>query len=151
MSGMDQTVNLSAYLRARFVMEMGGKNGELQMPTTFSLDFLEECHFAVRLVVRAIRSQSDDRFQNHGDDCQITDITATERTQWSVTDYINDLRKYGFTELHEKRRKQKFPPCGQNELVSEGCVVADVNGVILMWYLPGLVSPRRQVSRLLFI
>lgn len=28
---------------------------------------------------------------------------------------------------------------------TDACVIADVNGVILMWYLPGLLSPKRQV------
>lgn len=59
MSGIYQTCSLSSYLRALFVSEMGGKGNLLKLPTTLSLEFLEECHFAVRLVTRAIKNLSE--------------------------------------------------------------------------------------------
>jgi hypothetical protein len=70
-----------------------------------------------------------------------------ERTSWSVANYIQDLKKNGSSILHEQRRRNRFPPCGQGELISDCCVVADADGIILLWYLPGLVSPKRQVHR----
>lgn len=56
---MDRTAHLSAYMRSLFVKEMGGNTCELKMPKTLSLDLLEECHYAVRLVIRAIGNQSE--------------------------------------------------------------------------------------------
>jgi hypothetical protein len=56
--GMDRTATLSAYIRALFVKEMGERTDNLEMPRTISLDILEECHYAIKLVVRAIKNQS---------------------------------------------------------------------------------------------
>ena len=77
----------------------------------------------------------------------ITDRTPKERTVWSVTDYIQDLKRKGAGKLNEEKRTKAFPACGAHKLVADPCVVVDVNGVILLWYLPGLVSPKRQVGR----
>jgi hypothetical protein len=47
----------------------------------------------------------------------------------------------------EDRLLKLFPP-GVNEMVDTPCVVVDLDGVILLWYLPGLVSLKRGVSEL---
>ena len=59
---MDKTATLSAYLRALFVAESAGKSDELKMPKAFDLDLLEDCHFAVDLITRAIKNQSEVSF-----------------------------------------------------------------------------------------
>lgn len=59
MIGIDRTANLATYVQAVFRKEMGGMDDKLTMPTTFSLDLLEECHYAVRVIARAIRNQSE--------------------------------------------------------------------------------------------
>ena len=55
---MNKTAHLATYVRSLFVSQMGRKSEELKMPMTFSLDILEECHFAVRLIIRALKNQS---------------------------------------------------------------------------------------------
>jgi hypothetical protein len=40
--------------------------------------------------------------------------------------------------------EQMFPPC-QAERISDPCVITDKEGVILLWYLLGLMSQSRQV------
>jgi len=72
-------------------------------------------------------------------------MSPSEQTQWSVIDYIEDLQRHAGP-LNEERRSKQFPPCGLGELEAEACVVVDVNGIILFWYLPGLLSPKRQVG-----
>jgi hypothetical protein len=42
-------------------MESAGKNGELKMPSGFDLDLLEDCHFAVKMITKAIKDQSECR------------------------------------------------------------------------------------------
>jgi len=61
---------------------------------------------------------------------------------------LEDLKRYGSGTKQEERRKKLYPPCcAHPELICEACVVVDVEGIILMWYLPGLLSPKSQVSR----
>jgi hypothetical protein len=73
---------------------------------------------------------------------------------WSVQEYTDELRRNsprcsGQNENLEERILRMFPPT-EKELVVLPAVVTDKNGLVLLWYLPGLLSRRRRVSPLRF-
>lgn len=55
------TEQIASYMRSRFIVELKGAVEEIQMPR-FPLDLLEECNFAVKLLVRASQNQSKSKF-----------------------------------------------------------------------------------------
>jgi hypothetical protein len=70
---------------------------------------------------------------------------------WLVSDYMAELRRMGSRCTGqqpdvEDRLLKMFPP-GENEMVDTPCVVLDLDGIILLWYLPGLVNLKRRVSK----
>ena len=62
MPGIDATARISAYLQSLFVAESAGKSDELKMPNGFDIDLLEDCHFAVKMITKAIKRQSESPF-----------------------------------------------------------------------------------------
>ena len=70
-------------------------------------------------------------------------------TNWLVTDYIAELQRRGKccngqqTKVEAEMEKM-FHPC-QREKIDDPCIIVDKEGVILLWYLPGMLSWSRQV------
>ena len=68
---------------------------------------------------------------------------------WCVRSYTDTLKELsprcsGQRDHLEKKLLQLFPPA-QKELIISPCVVTDNKGSVLLWYLPGLLSPKRRV------
>lgn len=75
---------------------------------------------------------------------------CTEVMNWSVVDYLAELgrrnkRCRGTNAALELEMLRLFPP-PESELISAPCVVVDSEGRILLWYLPGLIGLKRQVT-----
>ena len=51
------TQQIASYMKSRFIAELRGATDKLQMPR-FPLDLLEECNFAIKLLVKASKNQS---------------------------------------------------------------------------------------------
>jgi hypothetical protein len=71
--------------------------------------------------------------------------------RWSVHDYQEELKKLGarptgLQENVEASLLKMFPPDGDSGILSTPTVIVDSKGVILLWYLPGLLGPRRRVN-----
>jgi len=45
----------------------------------------------------------------------------------------------------EERLRLLFPPSA-TETIAEPCLVTDSEGIILVWFLPGLLGYRKQVN-----
>ena len=71
---------------------------------------------------------------------------------WDITRYADKLPKKNLkpgTEVSirkEKSLRKKYPPLKKEVTVSAPCIVVDWHGVILAWYLPGILSNYRRVS-----
>jgi hypothetical protein len=68
---------------------------------------------------------------------------------WSAVDYVAELgRRYkqcrGRNEITEAEFLRLFP-AGDYEFRCTPCVVVDIDGRILLWYLPGLLGREQQV------
>jgi hypothetical protein len=73
----------------------------------------------------------------------------TGRTDWTVSEYIRELcwkgaHCNGRQEKLEAEMEQAFKP-SKAEKISDPCVITDKEGIILLWYLPGLLSRTGQV------
>lgn len=69
---------------------------------------------------------------------------------WSVVKYVEALsgmgkRCSGTQKYVEVELNRMFPP-GEMTNVSEPCLVVDCHGIILLWFLPGLLNWKRKVG-----
>jgi len=76
---------------------------------------------------------------------------GTEQTAWSVVQYLVELKRLGkcctgMQEHVEGELLQLFLS-GAIQTISEPCVVLDSEGIILLWFLPGLLGRKRKVSQ----
>jgi hypothetical protein len=72
---------------------------------------------------------------------------------WSAKQYLCELRRLGkrctgMQEHVERELLELFPPV-VTETVVEPCVVVDSEGIILLWFLPGLLNVNRKVCMLI--
>lgn len=70
---------------------------------------------------------------------------------WSVTEYEAELRRKGkritgHNEELEKSLEALFPPVKPTEFIGSPCVVVDRDGIVILWYLPGIFSRKRRVG-----
>lgn len=70
---------------------------------------------------------------------------------WSVTDYVTELKKRGArctgqNAAIEAELLRLFPPDERGVSLYDPCVIADCKGRIMLWFLPGIVSPKRKVD-----
>jgi hypothetical protein len=70
---------------------------------------------------------------------------------WSAVDYAAALRNKGLwctgrQDHVEILLQEQFPPLGANIQEFKPSIILDRDGQILMWYLPGILCPVRQVS-----
>lgn len=76
--------------------------------------------------------------------------------EWDVTRYADRLPRKAANSgtkaalATEASLKRRYPPGDDSaaELpISRPCVIVDMQGIILTWYLPGILKDSRQVSR----
>ena len=136
---------IATYLKLLFRKELHGQQEEIPIPT-FSIDLLEECHYEVRQLVQAAKKTS-----KHWLYCNLIDSKlGAEKMNWSAKDYVAEVgRRYkqcrGRNEDMEAELLRLFP-AGEEEFASSPCVVVDVDGRILLWYLPGILDRGRRVG-----
>jgi hypothetical protein len=58
--GIQKTEKVATYMRSLFSAELKGKSDEVVMPK-WSLDFLEDCNWAVKVMVAAWRKRSESK------------------------------------------------------------------------------------------
>ena len=63
MMALPTTQQIASYMKSRFIAELTGSVEKLQMPR-FPLDLLEECNFASKLLLRAVRNKSKSPFMS---------------------------------------------------------------------------------------
>ena len=69
--------------------------------------------------------------------------------KWQVSEYMAELGARskacrGRNEKLEREMARLFPP-RESEKEYNPCVVVDLEGIILLWYLPGLLALKQQV------
>jgi hypothetical protein len=71
--------------------------------------------------------------------------------EWDITRYAERLPKKslrsGTKASHEKEEslRRRYPPLN-GVTASTPCIIVDMQGIILAWYLPGILTDSRQVS-----
>jgi hypothetical protein len=79
------------------------------------------------------------------------DHLSAEEIGWDATRYADMVPKNpqnSGTKASNKKEaslRQRYPPL-KNITASMPCIIVDMHGVILTWYLPGILTDARQVS-----
>jgi hypothetical protein len=77
---------------------------------------------------------------------------SAEVVGWDVTRYADRLPKNPSkpgtqaSEKMEESLKRRYKPLEKEVTVSTPCIIVDMHGVIVTWYLPGILSDSRQVG-----
>jgi hypothetical protein len=80
------------------------------------------------------------------------DYAPAEVVKWDATRYANRLPKKASkagTKASKKKEaslRRRYAPPLNGETVSRPCIIVDAHGVILTWYLPGILTEFRQVG-----
>lgn len=76
---------------------------------------------------------------------------GVETMEWDVTRYAEKLPKdpskltTNALKQKEASLRRQYPPL-EGVTASTSCIIVDRHGIILAWYLPGILSNSRQVS-----
>jgi len=83
---------------------------------------------------------------------QPAECLFAEEVDWDITRYADKLPKNplksGTKALGEKETelRRRYHPMLDGVIASAPCIIIDVDGIILAWYLPGILSNSRQVQ-----
>lgn len=139
---------ITQFIYARFQQIIAGTNTSLAFPEDWDFQTLIEYNRVALVLAEAYKNQG--MYQMALTAVINTDINKKKVcTSWSVENYCQDLQKKcsGTNIKVEEAMRKKFPPVHtEMELYTTPMMVTDVNGNILVWYLPGILEPRMQVS-----
>ena len=109
-----------------------------------------------------------DAFLNPGKYFPLVDHTYRQaeaalavKIDWDFSRYVDELPKQPtfldegavsatVPQSKEIRLLEKYPPLNGVK-ISKPCIIVDKQGIIMLWYLPGILNDSRQVSPLDFI
>ena len=148
----------SRYLQMRFQIELNARStpqiGASMVPSALPL-----------LLPVALASELDrvalilaDAFLNPGKYCSLinhashpAENTLAVKIDWDVSRYAEVLPKKPSTAISEASQKREayllrtYPPLNKVRM-SRPCIICDVQGIIMAWYLPGILDDFRQVG-----
>jgi hypothetical protein len=146
-NGIQVTEYLGIYLKELLLAELGEQK-DPEMPD-LPLESLEELRYSAVVIAQAANNQSKRITSLHYETNKRA--IAAERMTWSVTDYQEELllkkgkRCTGMQDEIEQELLRLFPPDDKETIVKPTSVV-DCNGIILLWFLPGLLNSQRKVK-----
>lgn len=75
-------------------------------------------------------------------------MILTASTHWDVRRYADHigLKYSGMNNELEESLRRIFKPLKDSHLQISPCTIADRHGQVLLWYLPNVLRPERQVS-----
>ncbi|KAF9521555.1 hypothetical protein CPB83DRAFT_245433, partial [Crepidotus variabilis] len=99
---------------------------EIVPPLDWPLDFRVDVEWAIKTIIKALDNEV--------------------RTSWSVLRYKEKVtpQNKGLNILNEDELLAQFPPIHSNGLQIHPMVISDVDGNILAWFLPDIITPGRQ-------
>jgi len=137
------TDKVARYLRLKFNSLQTHSNELVDVPPSWSLDYLTEVDLAANILYQAYNNQGSFDFPFP---ISLIDI-RTVCAEWDMvrySDHIIGHRKIG--DDLEENLKAKFPPLFVNpKLCILPGIVTDKFGKVLVWYLPAILQPARQV------
>lgn len=114
-------------------------------PRTFSSLVIEECEAIVNAMVEAFLNPGTSFYMLLTVDRKAH--ATAEYTQFYVEYYIRGINAH-MTEEKEAVLMKRWPPPsedGRMALLTKNTTIVDKGGKILVWVLPGVLSPQRQV------
>jgi len=143
---LDRTEEVVSYVKEKFINKIHSKGGANPFPGSWTLEFLQECDHAVNILVAAYLNRGE---CNLHIPFYLVKHHFPEKTVWLGEDYATSLtpKCTGRNELFERNLDNQYPPIHfPSKHVADPCTVTDSWGNSLVWYLPGILTERRQVS-----
>ncbi|KAF8957921.1 hypothetical protein BDZ97DRAFT_1762563 [Flammula alnicola] len=123
------TEAISTYMKAKFLQKLHSCDDYVPFPSDWDFTLLQECDLAVDVLTDAYRRKYV--------------------TQWRADDYVAELteRATGRNSKVEAKLLKKFPPIFSPTVYQmEPCIVTDMDGNILVWYIPGALTTQRSTQ-----
>jgi hypothetical protein len=117
---------------------------EIKHPLSWSLEFAMEVDLALDVLARAFRNQGI-VFLGYSRNIL---LILTVSTKWDVRRYADHigLKYTGINDQYEETLQRMFKPLKVDHLEIAPCIITDRHGHILLWYLPNILRPERQVA-----
>lgn len=124
---------------------------EIKHPLSWSLEFSIEVDLALEVLARAFHNQGIVLLLLPEYICIL--LISTVSTQWDVRRYADriGLRYTGISDQYEETLQRMFKPLKVNHFEIAPCIITDRHGHILLWYLPNILRPERQVALFLIM
>lgn len=141
------TWEVALYIIRKFDLAVARSAEYCPFPANWDLEFLHEVNLAVEVLITATRNKSVSPIYTYS--CYKFNIIAGN-TSWRVEDYVKQMTTNctGRNSLVEKKLKKNFPPLfSPSHYTADPCVIADKDDKCLFWYLPGILTDKRRVSK----
>lgn len=146
----DLTEEVASYMRAKFLQGLKSQDNHVPFPTDWDVTLLQECDQAVGILLQAYHNACEGLlFGPFLNNSVLTWVNFLDQTKWSADDYVKNLtaRASGQNQEVEAKLLKKYPPIfTPTKYEMDPCVVKDDNGIIMLWYTPGLLMKHRSVS-----
>jgi hypothetical protein len=142
---------VATYMKAKFpsvlhsVINMAYPDVNIQYPDSWPLEFAVEVDQALDVLARAFHNQGFCVFF-HQKACNWPQLVSTT---WDVRRYADHigLRHPGTSNEFEDVMQRQFKPLKtSHHLEITPCTITDRHGSLLVWYLPNILQPERQVQ-----
>jgi hypothetical protein len=139
---------VARYISAKFKQLREQTDELLSIEDHWDMEYLAELDLAANILHQAMENQSTHFPILHLDNNNINvDIHFSVSTDWNIVHYADNITgrsKIG-EEMEKKLMAQYKPIFSEPTLCIEPGIVTDLFGKILVWYLPTILHPRRQV------
>jgi hypothetical protein len=144
-----ETEQVADYLRIKFIRLQTHSNELMDVPRSWSLEYLTEVDLAANVLYQAYQNPGTLFFSPH---IGFLFLFNSVRTGWDGDRYSDAIigRKCVGPDL-EAKLKANFPPISSDcQLRISPGVILDKFGKVLLWYLPAILQPTRQAISFFF-
>lgn len=147
----EETAGVADYMKAQFpLMQSSGLPGAgVSHPTHWTLDFAIEVDHALSVIFCAVQKQGAESELVVPNVCDWK-LALLVSTAWDVQRYADHIglknTGTGREELEEALLRMFKPVENAPSLEVMPCTITDRHGRYLLWYLPNILKPERQVS-----
>lgn len=147
---LQMTQEIAQYLTTKFqALLQQDHDMHVSFPTHWNLHFLHEVDQIALVLFEAFNNQSGTL--NYLSLLQTISLTNVVQTSWDASRYCDGIgaAMTGLQSAAEQKLCQRFRPIYDPPVhAAKPFVITDKHRNGLVWYLPNLISPKRQVSHI---
>jgi hypothetical protein len=146
-----ETSAVATYMKARFpsvlhsIVDMPYPDVNIRHPNSWPLEFAVEVDHALDVIARAFHNQGFCVFSHQ----KAFNRPQLASTSWDARRYADriGLKHPGTANEFEDTMQRQFKPLNiSHHLEITPCTITDRHGSLLVWYLPNILLPERQVQ-----